>query len=98
MLQALTDAGIRPDLVVGSSAGALNAVAFAQDPTADGLDHLQRLWTGARRSDVFPVRLGSLVTADGGLDLHARPVQVPRPHRPGVDGTVIEPRGAALQP
>ncbi len=29
MLQALTEAGIEPDLVGGSSAGAWNAVAFA---------------------------------------------------------------------
>ncbi|WP_326731554.1 patatin-like phospholipase family protein [Streptomyces phaeochromogenes] len=60
MVRALTDAGIRPDIVVGSSAGALNAVAFAQDPTERGLDALQRLWVGVRRSDVFPVSLRSL--------------------------------------
>jgi NTE family protein len=60
MVRALTDAGIRPDIVVGSSAGALNAVLFAQDPTERGLDELRRLWTRVRRSDVFPVSLQSL--------------------------------------
>jgi NTE family protein len=56
MLRALLEAGIRPDLVVGSSAGALNAVAFAQDPTGAGIDGLERLWAGIRRSDIFPFR------------------------------------------
>jgi NTE family protein len=54
MLRALLEAGIRPDLVVGSSAGALNGVAFAQNPTHAGLDELQELWARIRRSDIFP--------------------------------------------
>ncbi|MFJ4985313.1 patatin-like phospholipase family protein [Streptomyces sp. NPDC088732] len=37
-LRALTQAGITPDLVVGSSAGALNGAAFAADPSIEGLD------------------------------------------------------------
>lgn len=36
MLEALMDAGIQPDLVVGTSVGALNGVAFAADPTPGG--------------------------------------------------------------
>jgi NTE family protein len=54
MLRALLEAGIRPDLVVGSSAGALNAVAFAQNPTEAGLDELEELWGRIRRRDIFP--------------------------------------------
>jgi NTE family protein len=61
MLRALFEAGIRPDLVVGSSAGALNAVAFAQNPTEAGLDELQELWSRLRRSDIFPFRARHLV-------------------------------------
>jgi NTE family protein len=61
MVRALAEAGIRPDMVVGSSAGALNAVAFAQNPTEEGLDELQWLWARIRRSDVFPLSLRSLV-------------------------------------
>jgi NTE family protein len=61
MLRALLEAGIRPDLVVGSSAGALNAVAFAQNPTEAGLDELQELWARIRRSDIFPFRPRQLV-------------------------------------
>lgn len=62
MLRALTAAGIRPDLVVGTSAGALNAVAFAQNPTPEGLDELERLWTSIRRGDVFHLSARSLIT------------------------------------
>lgn len=61
MLRALLEAGIRPDMVVGSSAGALNAVAFAQNPTEARLDELQELWTRIRRSDIFPFRPRQLV-------------------------------------
>ena len=32
MLRALLEAGIHPDFLVGTSAGALNAVGFAADP------------------------------------------------------------------
>ena len=63
MLRALTEAGIVPDLVVGSSAGALNAVAFASDPSLAGLDRLQALWTSLRRRQVAPISLRTLVEA-----------------------------------
>jgi NTE family protein len=62
MLRALTAAGIRPDLVVGTSAGALNAVGFAQNPTPEGLDELELLWSSVRRGDVFHLSARSLIT------------------------------------
>jgi NTE family protein len=55
MLVALTEAGIRPDLIVGTSIGALNGACYSQDPTLDGLDHLASLWMGAPRSQIFPL-------------------------------------------
>ena len=39
-LRALFEAGIRPDLFVGCSVGALNAAFLAVDPTLDRLDEL----------------------------------------------------------
>ena len=66
MLRALHDDGIRPDLVVGSSAGAINAVAFAQNPTEAGIEDMQRLWAGLRRSDVFPMNLRALLAGLSG--------------------------------
>jgi NTE family protein len=61
MIKALSDAGIRPDLLVGTSAGAVNAVAYAADPTDDGIRQLTRGWQRARRSQVFPLRSSNLV-------------------------------------
>jgi NTE family protein len=55
MLRALIKAGIRPDLVVGSSAGALNGAAFAADPTTGGLDRLEALWRRLTRRRVLRV-------------------------------------------
>jgi NTE family protein len=66
MLRALVEAGIEPDLVVGTSAGALNAVAFAQDPTAAGVERLAALWRKARRRDVFPLGPRTLYAAATG--------------------------------
>ncbi len=43
MLRALTDAGIHPDLVIGSSVGALNGVRFASDP-ATAHQSLVAIW------------------------------------------------------
>lgn len=63
MLRALLEAGITPDLVVGSSAGALNAVAFASDPTLRGIQGLEELWLRLRRRDVAGVSVGGLVRA-----------------------------------
>src|SRR2546429_8128501 len=45
MLRALADAGVRPDLVVGTSIGALNGVLVAADP-AGAAGRLARMWQG----------------------------------------------------
>lgn len=43
-LRALHEEGIRPDLIVGCSVGALNGGAIAVDATGVGLDRLERIW------------------------------------------------------
>jgi NTE family protein len=55
MLQALYERHIQPDLLVGTSAGALNA-AFAafRAPREETALELQDVWRGLRRSAVFP--------------------------------------------
>ncbi|HEX2903974.1 MAG TPA: patatin-like phospholipase family protein [Jatrophihabitans sp.] len=53
MLRALLEHGIQPDLVVGSSVGALNGAMLAADPSSAGLDTLTSLWTELARSGVF---------------------------------------------
>jgi NTE family protein len=56
MLLALAEAGVRPDLIVGTSVGAVNGgwVACRADP--DGVQELARLWRSLTRADVFPTR------------------------------------------
>jgi NTE family protein len=74
MLRALTKAGIRPDLVVGCSAGAINAVGFALKPNLDGIERLETLWRSVKRKNVFPVSAWSLAHAlvghSGGVSSH----------------------------
>src|SRR5581483_1688619 len=74
MLRELVQSGVRPDFVVGSSVGALNAVHFAAVPTPEGVERLERIWRTVRRRDVFPVSpLGAmlrLLTGRGALVPH----------------------------
>jgi NTE family protein len=63
MLRALFEVGLAPDLMIGSSAGAVNAVAFASDPSAAGLDRLEALWLALRRRDVAPLSLRTFAGA-----------------------------------
>lgn len=57
MLQALDERGIRPDLLVGTSAGAINAAYVAGHGVApDALAGLAAVWVGLRRRVLFPVR------------------------------------------
>lgn len=67
MLRALFEKGVRPDLLVGVSAGGINAFCFAQHPTAHGLDRLQRLWSRLRRRDVMPVDLLRVLAGLAGI-------------------------------
>ncbi len=55
MLQALSGAGIVPDMVIGASVGALNAACYAEDPTPAGAERLAGIWRGLHRRDIFPL-------------------------------------------
>lgn len=44
MLRALVEHEVAPDLIVGCSVGAVNGVAFAQDPSLVGVAKLEQLW------------------------------------------------------
>ena len=57
MLQALADRHITPDLVVGSSVGALNAAYLAGHPGKRGIDELAVIWSRLTRHDVFPTSI-----------------------------------------
>jgi len=65
MLHALYELGIAPDLLVATSAGALNAAFVASRPqTTDTARELAHIWHDLDRGDIFPVRMSALV---GGL-------------------------------
>jgi NTE family protein len=50
MLRALLEADVRPDLIVGTSVGALNGALVATDPEPRVVDRLVRLWESAASS------------------------------------------------
>ena len=56
MLRALAEAGVRPDLVVGTSIGALNGVLVAADP-AEAAGRLARMWLGEELRMAFSEKL-----------------------------------------
>ena len=53
-IKALYEAGIRPDMVVGSSAGAMNAAFLAIDPSSGAAERLCNIWRGVTNNDVIP--------------------------------------------
>lgn len=71
---ALLERNIYPDLVIGTSVGALNAVALAADPTQEGARRIAERWRRVRRGDVFPgnpFTVGwRILTRQGSLHAH----------------------------
>src|SRR3954471_18737798 len=56
MLEALYEREIRPDLIVGTSVGALNGAFIAERPQSVETAHeLADVWRGLKRGQVFPV-------------------------------------------
>ena len=53
-LQALLEEGIRPDMIIGTSIGAINSVWFAADPTLQGVESLKKLYATIMVDDFFP--------------------------------------------
>lgn len=70
MLRALYERGVAPDLIVGTSAGALNGAFIAsREQSVETADALADVWRGLRRGQVFPLNpltglLGFLGTRD----------------------------------
>jgi NTE family protein len=55
MLKALLEAGIRPDVVVGTSIGSVNAAYLAADPSPEQVERLREFWCEVRARDIFPL-------------------------------------------
>ena len=65
MLRALLERGVVPDLVLGTSIGAINGAIVAADPTPRSVERLEEVWTRIESSDAFGGgmlgRIGTLV-------------------------------------
>jgi NTE family protein len=64
MARALLEAGVVPDLVLGTSIGAINGAALAADPTPSAANRLVEMWAGLAADDVLG---GSLLGRIGEL-------------------------------
>lgn len=53
-MRALFERGIKPDMLIGSSAGALNAAFIATHPTAETNERLAAMWLNTTARDIFP--------------------------------------------
>src|SRR3954470_10727494 len=61
MLRALFRAGYRPDVVIGTSIGAVNGALVAADPSEGVTERLVRLWTSPEAAAVYGDSLGRQV-------------------------------------
>ena len=59
MLRSLLGSGIRPDVVVGCSVGAINGAFLAADPTDEGVDRLASLWRRLKSDTICPRGMAS---------------------------------------
>jgi NTE family protein len=54
MIRALAERGIRPDLILGCSVGAINGAGLAEDPAPAGVGRLERLWRDLDGKQLMP--------------------------------------------
>jgi NTE family protein len=92
MLHSLASRGIAADIVVGSSVGALNGAYYAGNPTIEGIQRLDTIWRGLRRSDVFPLTWRTITLEDVKLPVHIVATDILS------GGTVVISEGPAAQP
>jgi NTE family protein len=72
MLRALAEREVKPDLVLGTSIGAVNGAVFASDPSPAGVERLSDLWSETRVSEVTSAsilrRIGTLARSGTHLE------------------------------
>lgn len=64
VIRSLTQAGVTPDLLIGVSAGAVNASLFAWNQGVDGVRRIESVWRDIQRRDLIrfnPIRLALAV-------------------------------------
>ena len=85
MLRALFDGGISPDLVVGTSIGAINGAAVAHDPSLGVVDRLEQAWASPTAGSIYGSPWYRQVSR---LAKHRTHLNDPAPLRDLVEGVV----------
>jgi NTE family protein len=67
MLHALVESGVQPEMIVGTSVGAINGAFLASHPGLSGILEIISFWSSLRRRDVLGTRSSPLI---GGLPAH----------------------------
>lgn len=78
MLRALLEDGVQPDVVLGTSVGAVNGVLVAADPSQRAVERLAALWGSLSRSGVFA---GSVISRVASLARHGTHLHPAEPLR-----------------
>jgi NTE family protein len=74
MLRALAECSIDPDIVLGTSVGAINGAFFAADPTPAGVERLSDLWRELNSSELSAVTMLRRVTTLARSGTHLQPL------------------------
>lgn len=75
MLHGLMDAGVRPDVVLGTSIGAINGAMVAAYPDSHAITRLESLWTSDASGSVFGASAWQRMTTIASSWTHTHPVQ-----------------------
>ena len=78
MLRALAESAIEPDLILGTSVGAINGAFFAADPTAEGVSRLSALWRESNVSEVSPGSVFRRISTLARTGTHLAPLEIAR--------------------
>lgn len=75
MLRALFERDIRPDLIVGTSVGAMNGAAVAGDPSLDTVERLESMWLNLDKEPVFAASLFAGAARLARSRTHLQPIE-----------------------
>jgi NTE family protein len=78
MLRALAESSIEPDLILGTSVGAINGAMFAAEPTTEGVERLSELWSESRLSEVTAAGILRRITTLARTGTHLESLEVAR--------------------
>lgn len=78
MLRALAESSIEPDVVLGTSIGAVNGALFAADPSVEGVSRLGQLWCDAKLSEISAGAVLRRVTTLARTRTHLEPLDAAR--------------------